>query len=175
MFNTLFLTLQLSNLLCFPLALADIRPWHLLPFFQISLKNSALKTTHNTFWGCRVHFIRRSFSKQLYISVGNCRAHYHDIFMHKDNLSTTSLHCVRAGCELRQQRTLDSRTRTTTSTRFNEKLFRVSSKNIHPGKLHCTLPFYQKRQHCYPAIMKEVNPSLDRKMIKLLTFDNLVS
>ena len=87
---------------CFPLALAGIRPWHLLPFFQISLKNSALKTTHNTFRGCRVHFIRRPFLKQLYISVGNCRAHYRHIFMHKDNLSTTSLHCVRAGCELRQ-------------------------------------------------------------------------
>ena len=25
---------------CFPLALADIRPWPLVPFFQISLKNS---------------------------------------------------------------------------------------------------------------------------------------
>ena len=87
---------------CFPLALADICPWPLLPFFQISLKNSALKTTHNTFRGCRVHFIRRPFLKQLYISVGNCRAHYRHIFMHKDNLSTTSLHCVRAGCELRQ-------------------------------------------------------------------------
>ena len=48
---------------CFPLALADIRPWLLLPFFQVSLKNSALKTTHNTFRGCRVHFIRQPFSK----------------------------------------------------------------------------------------------------------------
>ena len=28
-----------------------------LPFFQISLKNSELKTTHNTFPACRVHFI----------------------------------------------------------------------------------------------------------------------
>ena len=36
---------------CFPLALADICPWPLLPFFQISLKNSELKTTHNTFLG----------------------------------------------------------------------------------------------------------------------------
>ena len=37
-----------------------------LPFFQISLKNSELKTTHNTFRGCCVHFIRQPFSKQLY-------------------------------------------------------------------------------------------------------------
>ena len=39
---------------CFPLALANIRPWPLLPFFEISLKNSELKTTHNTFRDCRV-------------------------------------------------------------------------------------------------------------------------
>ena len=45
------------------LTLADIRPWHLLTFFQISLKNSALKTTHNTFRDCRVHFFLQPFSK----------------------------------------------------------------------------------------------------------------
>ena len=31
------------------------------------------------------------------------------------------------------------RTTTTTSTRFNLKFFRVLSKNIQPGKLHCTI------------------------------------
>ena len=36
---------------CFPLALAKIRPWPLVPFFQISLKNTELKTTHNAFGG----------------------------------------------------------------------------------------------------------------------------
>ena len=41
---------------CFPLALANIRPWPLVPLFQISLKNSGLKTTHNAFRDCRVHF-----------------------------------------------------------------------------------------------------------------------
>ena len=51
---------------CFPLALANIRPWNFLPFFEISLKNSELKTTHNTFRDCRVHFFRQPFSKQLY-------------------------------------------------------------------------------------------------------------
>ena len=31
---------------CFPLALANICPWPLVPFFQISLENRADKTTH---------------------------------------------------------------------------------------------------------------------------------
>ena len=41
---------------CFPLALASIRPRPLVQFFEISLKNSDLKTTHNTLRDCRVHF-----------------------------------------------------------------------------------------------------------------------
>ena len=48
---------------CFPLALANIRPWPLVPFSQISLKNSELHTTHNTFRDCRVHFLRQPFLK----------------------------------------------------------------------------------------------------------------
>ena len=51
---------------CFPLALANICPWPLVPFFQISLENREDKTTHNTFRDCRVHFFRQPFSKQLY-------------------------------------------------------------------------------------------------------------
>ena len=51
---------------CFPLTLANICPWPPAPLFQISLKNSALKTTHNTFRECRLHFLRQTFSKQLY-------------------------------------------------------------------------------------------------------------
>ena len=51
---------------CFSLALANICPWPFLPFFEISLKNSELKTTHNTFRDCRVDFFRQPFSKQLY-------------------------------------------------------------------------------------------------------------
>ena len=48
----------------FPLALANILcPWPLVPFLQISLKNSELKATHNTFQDCRVHFFQLSFSK----------------------------------------------------------------------------------------------------------------
>ena len=66
MINTLFLILSNSCqnfFYCFPLARANIRPWPLVPFFQISLKNSELKTTHNTFLDCRVHFFRQLFSK----------------------------------------------------------------------------------------------------------------
>ena len=43
----------------FLIAHANIRPWPLVPFFQISLKNSELKTTHNTFRA----FFRQPFSK----------------------------------------------------------------------------------------------------------------
>ena len=54
---------------CFSVALADMCPWPLLPFFQISLKNSELETTHNTFRDCRVHIfsdnISRNSCKQL--------------------------------------------------------------------------------------------------------------
>ena len=48
---------------CFPLALTNIRPWPLMPFFETSLKSSELKTTHNPFRDCRVHFFRQPFSK----------------------------------------------------------------------------------------------------------------
>ena len=44
-------------------------PFPLVPFFQISLKNSELKTTDNTFRDCRVHFFRQPFSKQLYAEL----------------------------------------------------------------------------------------------------------
>ena len=49
-------------------AFANIRPWPLVPFWQISLKNRQLKTTHNTFRDYRVPFVLQSFSKQLYTS-----------------------------------------------------------------------------------------------------------
>ena len=51
---------------CFLLALANLCPWPLVPFFQISLENRADKTTHNTFRDCRVRFLRQPLSKQLY-------------------------------------------------------------------------------------------------------------
>jgi len=39
-------------------ALSNIRRWPHVSFFQISLKNSEHKTTHNTFRNCPVHFYR---------------------------------------------------------------------------------------------------------------------
>ena len=42
-----------------------------------------------------------------------------------------------------EKRPLDSRTRTTTTTRIDLKFFRVLSKNRHPGTLYCTF-FHQK-------------------------------
>ena len=71
MINILFLTSCScrTDFCCFPLALANICPWPLVPFFQISLENSADKTTHNTFRDCRVHFFRQPLSKQLYIQI----------------------------------------------------------------------------------------------------------
>ena len=56
-------TVAVEPFFYFRLALADICPWPLVPLFQISLKNSELKATHNTFRCCRVHFIRQPFSK----------------------------------------------------------------------------------------------------------------
>ena len=47
----------------FPLAFANIYPRTLVPFCQISLKTSELKTTHNTFRVCRVRVFRQPSSK----------------------------------------------------------------------------------------------------------------
>ena len=60
----------------FPLALANIFPWPLVPLFQNSLENRGDKTTHNTFQDCRVHFFRQLFSKQLYVSVDGYQKDY---------------------------------------------------------------------------------------------------
>ena len=67
MINTLFLTLQLSNLvLLLSFSTFKCKSMASPAILQISLKNSELKTTHNTFRDCRVHFFRQPFSKQLY-------------------------------------------------------------------------------------------------------------
>ena len=44
------------------LALANVRQWPIVPFFQISLKNSELKTPTILFVDCRVHCFRQTFS-----------------------------------------------------------------------------------------------------------------
>lgn len=57
--------LQLSNILLFlSLALANIPPRLLVPFFQIF----ELKISLNTFRNCRAHFILQPSQKQLYES-----------------------------------------------------------------------------------------------------------
>ena len=64
---------------------------------------------------------------------------------------------------------LDSRTRTTTSTRFALKFFRVLSKNRHHGILHCT--FFTRT-----VIVTEggwVLSRLQNAKTSILTFDNL--
>ena len=52
---------------CFPLALANMLLWSVVPFSQISLRDlSESKTTHNIFRGCRMHFFRQPFAKELF-------------------------------------------------------------------------------------------------------------
>ena len=52
-------------------------------------------------------------------------------------------------------------------------LAHVLKKKDTPGKLHLT--FFQPKKLVWLFILKEVKPSPDSKMIKLLTFDNLFS
>ena len=66
MINTLFLTMQLSNLLL--MLSISIRKHASIAspdraILSNFLKNSKLKTTHNTFRDCRVHFFPQPFSK----------------------------------------------------------------------------------------------------------------
>ena len=67
---------------CFPLAHAKIRPWPLVPFFQISLKKNALKTTHNTFWDrCG-----RRGKVRIRSEVQNYNTDYHTTFLNSVSL-----------------------------------------------------------------------------------------
>ena len=52
---------------CFPLALANTFPWPFVPIPSNFFSKRELKTTHNAFKDCRVHFSRQPFSKQLYL------------------------------------------------------------------------------------------------------------
>ena len=65
---------------------------------------------------------------------------------------------------------LDSRTRTTTTTRFDWIFYRVFSKTRHPRKLHWTCA--SPETLALLSLLKEIKPSSDRKMIKRVTFDN---
>ena len=68
------------------------------------------------------------------------------------------------------------RTRTSTSTRFYLKVLRVLSKKKKkkiktPRK--ASFYFFSLKKLVGLFLLKEVKPTSDRKMIKLLTFDNL--
>ena len=69
------------------------------------------------------------------------------------------------------ERPLDSRTRTTTSTRFDFKFFSRLLKMQTPRK--ASFCHFSLEKLALLPLVKEVTPSPDRKMIKLLTFDNL--
>ena len=59
----------------------------------------------------------------------------------------------------------------TTSTRFNLKFFTRVLKRRHPGKLLFSL--FSPKKSVRLIKQKDVKPSPDSKMIKLLTFENL--
>ena len=61
-----------SSIVAFLQHSQTLRLWPLVLFFQISLKNSELKTTHNTFRDCRMHFSQQPFSKYLCVYLGSC-------------------------------------------------------------------------------------------------------
>ena len=70
----------------------------------------------------------------------------------------------------KKKRLLDSRTKTTTSMKFDLKFFRVFSENRYPGKLHRTLESPEKL--ALLSLLKEVKPSPDHNLIKL---DHLIT
>ena len=63
MTNTLFLTMVAVNptFVAFVSTRKHMSMAGLVLFFQISLKNSELKTSHNTYQDCRVHFFGQPF------------------------------------------------------------------------------------------------------------------
>ena len=71
MIDTLFLTTVAVEPTFVPFRKRSQTHFHGLScqFFQISLKNSELKTTHNAFQDCRVYFFRQPFWKQLYTFI----------------------------------------------------------------------------------------------------------
>ena len=65
-----------------------------------------------------------------------------------------------------------STTRTATSTRFNLKFFSRILKKIDTPEGFIAIFFKSLEKIVLLSILKEVKPTLDRKIIKLLTFDN---
>ena len=75
-----------------------------------------------------------------------------------------------SGVVSQYQSALDLRTRTSTSTRFNLMFFLVFSKKDFSESF---ILLCSPKKLVRLLILKEVKPSPDSKMIKLLTFDNL--
>ena len=67
---------------------------------------------------------------------------------------------------------VDSRTSTTTITRFDVKFFRVFNFKIKSSR-KASFYHFSLEKLALLSLVKEVTPSPDRKMIKLLTFDDL--
>ena len=61
---------------CFPLALANICPWPLVPFFQFSLEKRAGKNHPQYLSGLSRALFRQPFSKQLYLVEGGGIQHF---------------------------------------------------------------------------------------------------
>ena len=70
----------------------------------------------------------------------------------------------------KKKRLLDSRTKTTTRMKFDLNFFRVFSENRYPENLHRTLE--SPENLTLLSSLKEVKPSPDHNLIKLVTFNN---
>ena len=53
----------------FPLAFVNIRLWPLVPFFQISLKNTVNSKPPHTFPDCRMHFFRQLTFLEIAVQI----------------------------------------------------------------------------------------------------------
>ena len=71
MINTLFLTIVAVEFICgaFLQHTQTVCPCPQVPFLQIFLKKSELKTTHNAFWDCRVHIFFDNLSRKMYTAL----------------------------------------------------------------------------------------------------------
>ena len=80
---------------CFPLALENIGPWPLLPFSQISLKNSELEITHSTFRDCCLHCLFPTSFLDIAICIIMYMWFYHLSLWTKSYGVTLQMHPIR--------------------------------------------------------------------------------
>ena len=69
-------------------ALANVRQWALVPFFQISLKNCELKNTHNTFRG-----LSRALFSTPFLEIAVHHGSLHDARMRTKTSHQTLQYC----------------------------------------------------------------------------------